>query len=80
MQPLRVMSTRLRTELAAWVLKVDPLLRTRTAGLVFVFLTPSVRAGLSALFWLRAPSFPVAVVGTVDEALAWGERRWEDRL
>jgi len=60
---------------ADWMAEHEALLRTRCAGVDFAFPTALSRGVLTAIFWLKAPPFPVSVHTSCRAALESAARR-----
>jgi hypothetical protein len=64
-----------RRRLAELDLKYREKDRTLNRGQAFVVGNSSVRGALTAIHWLAKPVYPVKVVETFEDGLAWAQRQ-----
>jgi hypothetical protein len=58
-----------RKALADWSKQFEPLMKRYTVGSAIVITSPLIRGGLTALFWLAPPPYPLQIVATLTAAV-----------
>ena len=76
---LSAADARSRKRVADAFLRLSPVMERRAVGHAIVMSSPLIRGALTAIFWIKQPSWQIRTFAEITEADAWLRRMFEEQ-